>query len=166
MNRDRTMQHAPAAQELKVASRDLVRAHGCQDSAARALGTRQQRLSDCGRPNTPDFLRIDEVAALEDVTHGSVGHPHVTAALARRQGYVLLREPQALPDNGDLITMVAEMAKENGDVANAVLHAIVDRRIDNGECDHIIEQLNEEIAVAVRLRAAIMQIRSVGGMQL
>lgn len=82
--------------ELKVATRALIRAAGGTDGAGETCGARQQRMSDCQNRNTPDFLRIDEVGALEDVTAGE-DWPHVTRALARRQGFVLVPMPRLAP---------------------------------------------------------------------
>lgn len=155
MTADRTQRVAPDQQMLKAASRELIRAVGGQEAAAEFLGSRQQRMSDCGRPNTPDFLRLDEIARLEDVTHGDPGHPHITAALARRQGYAIVRLPDAPPAGRDLLSILAENARENGDVASAILSAIGDGKVDGPERRAILGQIDEQIHVAMRLRSTI-----------
>lgn len=164
MTGPRTISLPPEAQQLKQASRDLVRAAGGQDAAAEQTGSRQQRMSDVGLRNTSDFLRIDEVAALEDVTHGTIGHPVVTRLLARRQGYTLLRQPDAPPAGADLIKLVAEGAKENGDVASAILTSLADDgRIDAAEQARILCRIDEQVDVAMRLRATVAMIETEGG---
>lgn len=163
MTMQRTLTLPPQAQQLKQASRDLVRAAGGQEAAAEQTGSRQQRMSDVGLRNTADFLRIDEVAALEDITHGITGHPIVTRQLAKRQGYTLLRHPEAPPAGADLIKLVAEGAKENGDVASAILTSLADDgRIDATAQARILAQIDEQIDVAMRLRATVATVDTGG----
>lgn len=158
MSGDRTLRLPPAEQQIKAASKALIHAAGGTSAAGEHVGSRQQRMSDCGLPNTADFLRVDEVAALEDITHGAVGHPHVTRLLARRQGFTLLRQPASPPEGADLLKLVAELAKENGDVASAILTSLADGRVDSGEKRQIIEQIDEQIDAAMRLRATVAAI--------
>lgn len=155
MKPDRTAHVPPRDQLLKVASDQLVRAFGGQEAAGEHIGCRQQRVSDCVRPNTPDFLRISEVAALEDATHGTIGHPLVTRALARRQGFMLVRQPQAPAADGDILKLLGDLAAENGDIAKAVLDAIADGKIDAAEREHIIEQIMEQQTVGAAMIAML-----------
>ncbi len=155
MKTDRTIHVAPRDQLLKLASDNLVREFGGQDAAGEHIGCRQQRVSDCVRPNTPDFLRINEVAALEDATHGRLGHPVVTRALARRQGFMLVRQPSAPPGDADILKLLGALAAENGDIANAVLSAIADGHIDAAERAHIIEQIMEQQTVGAAMIAML-----------
>ncbi|MES2905035.1 MAG: phage regulatory CII family protein [Pseudomonadota bacterium] len=155
MKPDRTTAVAPRDQLLKVASDQLVREFGGQDAAGEHIGCRQQRISDCVRPNTPDFLRVNEVAALEDATHGRIGHPVVTRALARRQGFMLVRQPSAPPSDTDILKLLGDLAAENGDIAKAVLSAIADGRIDAAERAHIIEQIMEQQTVGAAMIAML-----------
>jgi hypothetical protein len=158
MSGPRTLALPPEDQQIKKASADLVRAYGGQLAAAEMLGTRQQRLSDCGHRNTADYLRVDEVARLEDVTHGTPGHPHVTRALARRQGYGLFRVANAAPCGTDLLKLLADQARENGDIASAVLAAIADHRIEPHEAEAIITQIHEQQAVGAAMIASLEAI--------
>ncbi len=166
MKPDRTARVPPVDQLLKNGSDTLVRAFGGQDAAAAHLGTRQQRISDCVRPNTPDFLRINEVAALEDATHGSLGHPAVTRALARRQGFMLVRQPVAPTGDGDLLKLLGDLAGENGDIAKAVLSAIADKKITAAEAEAIIEQICEQQTVGAGMIAMLQTIVAAGEVHL
>jgi hypothetical protein len=161
----RDVRHAPEALALKVATKSLVRAAGGGEGAAATCGVRvrQQRMSDCGNPNTLDFLRIDEVACLEDVTVGVPGWPLVTRALARRQGFELVRLPEALPENADLLKLLAESARESGDIASALLAALADGSVSRKEAGNCIVQVDEQLAVLVQMRAALSQIEQEGG---
>jgi hypothetical protein len=107
--------------EAKAATHRLVRACGGGEGAAAtvaaALGRacRQQRMSECGSQASPDFLRIDEVAALE-----AVAGPIVTRMLAARAGFVLT--PLAAdPCPGSMAECVAAAARESGEAIAAAL---------------------------------------------
>jgi hypothetical protein len=111
---------------LKDASKDLVKASGGTDGAGVSCGSRQQRMSDVGNRFTPHFLRVDEVGKLEDVALNSPQWPHVTRALAKRQGFVLVRAPTSLPSNADWHVAMASLSKEAGDVIQRLCEALPD----------------------------------------
>lgn len=163
MSELRTISHAKPELELKVASKALVRAAGGTDGAAETVGGRQQRMSDVGLPNTRDFLRVDEVGRLEDVTVGAVGHPHVTRALAKRQGYALVRLPDARPDAGDVLALLADLSAENGDIAQKILLAVSGageggHAITPAEAAGILGEIDDQLAVSMAMRAHIAAI--------
>ncbi|MDE0878547.1 MAG: hypothetical protein OSB00_07760 [Sphingomonas bacterium] len=167
MSSGRDIVHAAEALALKVASRTLVRGSGGGEGAAATIaaaggGARQQRMSDCGNPNTPDFLRIDEVATLEDVTVGQPNHPIVTRTMARRQGFALVRLPERLPQATDLLALLAEQAKENGDIAALILAALADGKVTRREAGSVRPQVHEAIAVLVAMDAELAIIEAEG----
>lgn len=86
----RTAQLSPEQQELCAATRALVGACGGQEASAAFAGKRRQAISDWCLPNVASFAPVDFVAALEGLTVGLPGHPHVTRVLARRAGYLLV----------------------------------------------------------------------------
>lgn len=153
MTARRDLVHAPPVLALKVASRALVGGVGGTDAAGAALGARHQRMSDCGLPNTPDFLRIDEVATLEELTVGQPGWPWVTRALAARQGFVLLAVPQmgALP--AEWHEALGSMVKEVGDVTQRVCAALSDGHVCTDDGRDIDREIGEAIEKLVQLRA-------------
>lgn len=146
-------------QELKGACRALVRAFGGQDAAASRLGTRQQRISDCINQHTEAFLRIDEIAVLEDETVGHPGHPHVTAARARQLGYELVRTPIITATGKDLLHLFARQSKENSDLAQAIVDSCADGHICGDEAGLIERELDDIIANALAMRAEARMIR-------
>lgn len=155
---DRTISLTPDQQALKSATKSLVQAYGGQQAAAARLGERQQRISDLGLPNTPNFARIDEVAILEDETHGCIGHPHVTHALARRQGYALVKLPQITATGSDLLKLLAVQSKEAGDIANEICTSIADGNIDQHEASKIRKENWELIRNAIAMDAELQMI--------
>ena len=158
MSGARDLQLVPAQQDLKAASKALIRAYGGQIAAGELLGKVQSRYCDAGAPNTATFLTINEVAELEDRTSGTAGHPIVTRTLARRQGFELVALPRALPCADDMLTCVSALLKEGGDVMAAVGEALKDGSWDKNEARTAREQAEELIAVAVTLCAAFTAI--------
>lgn len=156
MSQRRDIVHQKPELELKVAARALIRSAGGTDGAAETLGTRQQRMSDCGLPNTPDFLRIDEAARLEDVTVGQAGWPHVTRALAHRQGFELV--PAPAHGSGDVAwgAYAARLLKETGDVLGGLGQALESGGdVDSAEAAPLLPEADELVQLAVELRQAL-----------
>jgi len=152
---------------LKRATKGLVRAVGGSDAAAESLAeaggvrVRQQRISDCTLPNTADFLRIDEAAELEDLSHGQPGWPHLTRALARRQGFALLPLPSAPDGLTDWHRQLAEVSREAGEAVGKVCDALAgDSRVDRGEVaeGRLVEEVDEAIAALAGLRALLQAV--------
>jgi len=111
----RTVRLAPDVLALKVATREAVRAAGGQEFVGSEVGRSQSQMSDYCSPNVSAFMPIDIVAKVEALGAGSPGHPHITRALARHQGDLVL-------DCGDdcerfpLTQLLAEVAGESSDV--------------------------------------------------
>lgn len=158
MSGRRDIVHAKPEQELKVASKGLIRAAGGVDGAGETVGCRHQRMSDCGNPNTPDFLRVEEVGKLEDVTVGAVGHPHVTRQLARRQGYALVKLPSGQIAGADLLRLMGPRAKEFGDTTNSLCMAMADGNVDVDEAEKVLADIDDELQLLVSIQAALAAI--------
>ncbi len=161
MTEARDLTLAPSDQDLKVASAELIRAYGGQVAASELLGRAQSRFSDAGSRNTAVFLTIKEVAAFEDRTAGMAGHPIVTRALARRQGFELVRLPEALPGQGQLLQLAAKVAQEGGDVISSVGAALADGHFSGRDARDVMREADQLIHAAVTLRA-IAQARMLG----
>ncbi|HVQ09549.1 MAG TPA: hypothetical protein VMS43_14045 [Allosphingosinicella sp.] len=120
----RSVVHSPPLQRAKAATKALVRAAGGQEAAAADTGKSQARLSAYGVPNAPDFAPIDVVVALEGITHGLPGHPHVTRYLAGEAGFLLVPKPQVQPGNSDWCLALAAAVADFGDVQDRLLRAM------------------------------------------
>lgn len=154
MSGARDLRHSPATLALKVASKALVSAVGGGEDAGAAVGARQQRMSDCGNANTADFLRLDEIAALEDVSLGSPNAMTVTRALAHRQNAVVVMLPVSLPSGSDLLTLMARKAQTSGDLTAAIC-AACDGEVSPREAREIAVELDELIETAVAMREVV-----------
>lgn len=160
MTARRDVTHSPDRQQLKAACKRLVRAAGGVEAAEEISSRSKTQLSAYGHPNAPEFMPIDVVAALEEVTHGHAGHPIVTRLLAQRAGYALVKLPNAVPDCADWHRAIGELSKEVGEAVQVVCASLSDdtpgavtardvrERDIIGEIDEAIEKL-----VAMRVLA-------------
>lgn len=152
MSTERTIHHPPALQAGKAATKALIKAAGGQEEATRFTGMRSQsRLSSYGLPNTDAFMTIDSVRALEAVTHGLPGHPHVTRWLAGEAGGVFVPLPRAvLADAADWHVEMAAVSKEVGDVIQRICLALADSKVTPVEARRIrgeIQEAQEHLAM-------------------
>lgn len=148
-------------QDLKVASADLIRVFGGQEAASQHFVKAQSRFSDAGSRRTGVFLTLREVAELEDRTAGLFGHPIVTRAMAKRQGFELVSLPHALPDTADLLQLAAKVAKEGGDVISSVGAGLADGKFCGRDAGDLEAECDQLIEIGVQLRA-IARARRMG----
>lgn len=143
MSTERTVSHPPALQAGKAATKALIKAAGGQEEAERFTGRSQSRLSSYGLPNTDAFITIDNVRALEAVTHGLPGHPHVTRWLAREAGGVFVTLPTAALADTDWHVEMAAVSKEVGDVIQRICLALADRTVTASEARSIRSEIKD-----------------------
>lgn len=120
------------SRRLKAASRALVVGCGGGEGAAATVaaatgqGVRQQRMSDCGNANAPDFLRLNEVALLEEVAERDAAWPPITRALAGHHGFALVMLPEGDASAADYLKFIGEIMREGGTVATTITYALSD----------------------------------------
>lgn len=170
MSGRRDLVHSREALELKKAAKGLIRAVGGTDGAAASLtneqrNVRQQRMSDCTVPNTPDFLRVDEVGELEDLSHGQPGWPHVTRTLAKRQGFALLPLPEQVVGDTNLHRALSEVVQETNEVVTKALSALSDNSVTPDEIRdlNIPQEIEEAIQSLANLKSIVDAIAAQGG---
>ena len=153
--------------ELKAATRRLVKACAGGEGAAATIEAasgarvRQQRISDCGNENQPDFLRLNEVGYLEDKAERDSAWPHVTRALATRQGYLLIARPPVVASKSDWLKASAAASKEASDVQTAIADSLADDgEISTAEADRIISECDAGIERLLQLRALAEEARA------
>lgn len=172
MNGSDPVVHSRKALQLKLASEGLVEAVCGQDAAAETIveaepwrerPVRQQHISDCKNGRKREFLTIHQAASLEDASAGKPGWPHVTRAMAKRQGFALLPLPERIVGDSNLHRALAQVVQETGDVSNKVLTALADLTVDAAEIKRlgIPQEIEEAIAAFANLKSLVDAI--VGG---
>ncbi len=139
---------SPEKQALKTATARLIRAAGGQEAAVAFTElSRHQALSEYASPapeHAHRFARIDVVADLEAVSHGTPGHPVVTRQLARAAGFLLVPMPGARGDLPDLGSHLSAIIRETADVTlNLSLHL-------NRDAAASPSRLRSEVAQAIQ----------------
>lgn len=144
---------------LKRASKELVRAVGGTSEAAEITGSRQQRMSDVGLANTPDFLRLDEVQSLEDEAIGSDGWPPVTRALARHHGFILVKVPER-PAAADWHREMGELSGHAGEVVQTICVSLADGKVSSAEATVIRAKVVEAQEALAALDALCARVEA------
>lgn len=145
---------SPRQQELKAACAALMDGFGGAIAAGAHFGRGHQRFCEMVNPTHPSWMTIAQVAELESCTVGLPGHPHVTRLLARRAGFVLV-ERAAAEGGGCVMTGLAAVQAELGDVARVVIEATKDGELDQAERKTALDQLAEVEARAASLRVLL-----------
>ena len=106
---------APACYNaVKTAFKNLIADLGGIDAAASCTRIGRSQIANYGMAGNEQFVPVDVLMDLEQVG----GFPHVTAALARTQGFVLV--PIELSrDHGELAVQLATMGRYVGEIGRA-----------------------------------------------
>jgi hypothetical protein len=154
---DRTQQLSHDEIDLKIATDSAMDAAGGQSRMMRAGVAVQSVLSDACSRNTRVFLRIDQVAAIENHGTGRAGHPHITRALARLQGFVLVPAGDA-GDEESIPMLLGQLAAEFGDVFKAMAARVETSAPmsvrDHEDTSREIDQLADAVAALRHAHAA------------
>lgn len=152
--------NCPEDQAAKVSAQQLVRAAGGVEASAMHCRSDMRRLSEYGRPDNDCFMPIDVAKDLEAITHGVVGHPHVTRYLARQAGYTLVPLPSLdLVRVADLHAACAAHAKEHGEATARVIGLLGVPGLTVDLLDRAIEEVDQGIEESVKLRALLLAMR-------
>lgn len=164
MSSERDLILPPHLQGAKIAFGALVDSFGGQVAAAAETGKSQPRLSAYCHRNTLDFAPIDVIDTLEAQTVGHPGHPHVTAWLARRRGYEMVKLPDPSAPPTPVIALVSDMVKVSGELAAGILNDLKpDNDLPASEAWRRLGAADELVRVAVELRAALKTQADSGG---
>jgi hypothetical protein len=156
MSTDHSVTNPPLMQSAKIAFAASVHAFGGQDAAALETGKSQGRICAYGLPNTDAFPTLDVIITLEQRTHGTGGHPHVTRWLAAQVGFGLV----ALPDPGrrepEWHTYSCRLMTELGELLEGLGKALADDNdVRAREARNLIPEAGDMVRVAVELEAAL-----------
>lgn len=134
---------------MKTATRALISGCGGGEGAAATISAatgrhvRQQRMSDCGSMHAPDMLRIDEVAALEEVAPRDAQWPPVTRALATEHGFLLVPLRQSAASGRELHGLLSALFRESGEAGARISESIADGSMTQAEAEACLAEVNE-----------------------
>lgn len=158
MSGERDIVLPPRLQGGKIAFGELVDAFGGQVAASAETGKSQSRICAYAHRNMADFAPIDVVACLEQRTHGTHGHPHVTRWLARQAGFGLVKlpDPAGIPTDTKWGLLASRLAKESGDVTSGICADLSDDNdIAPAEARARLNDAAELVRVAVELEHSL-----------
>lgn len=108
-----------------------------------------QRQLDVGSDN--DHLRLADIEALPPVVRRAV-----VARLADTLGCIVADAPAAAEDGGCDITLIAQIAREAGDVVSKQAEACADGRLHAAEAADVRREVDELMRVLVRARERLL----------
>jgi len=156
MSGERTLTLPGHLQALKRATKELIRAFGGQEAAAAETGRSQSRLAAYGLPNTADFAPIDVIDAIEDMTHGAPGWPHVTLAMCRRRGGMFVKLPDPASPPTQWSGYVGRLGREAGALIDGICTDLSDDNdVKPDEAAKRLTAAVDLVRVAVELEAAL-----------
>lgn len=138
--------------------RELVAAAGGVEACERDCDKSKSLFSAYQSPNDARSIPLRDIERLEAVTHGRIGHPHVTRYLARQAGYILLQRPDIPHDRSDILTLLARQAKERGECEPEMLEALSDGNIDEEEAERLIPLLRKSLETTAQMLAEVEAI--------
>lgn len=151
-------QHSPAAYNaVKTAVKQLYHEIGGLDAMASCTRVGRSQLSEYGSTHSPLYMPVDVVMDAETIA----GHPHVTATLARTQGYTLLR--MVPREAGDIGVALAEVGRDTAalfaDAATALSHG----KPTTTEQARLVRDLDELLRVVTDARQVIAGFKAAPG---
>ena len=126
-----------------------------QEKVAKMLGRSQSRISHYCSSNRDEFMPIDLVAELEQLTVGKPGHPRITRALARQAGFLLVPEGGEKGEGRSLSEHLADVVVEAAGVMTAMTAAITGCALDRSARREALREARELQDAAAELVAAL-----------
>lgn len=138
--------------------RELVAAAGGVEAAERDCEKSKSLFSAYQSPNDGRSITLRDIELLEAVTHGKLGHPHVTRYLARQSGYILLKRPDVPHDRSAILALLARQAKERGACDAEMLDTLADGHIDEAEAERLVPLLRQSLETTAEMLAELEAI--------
>ncbi len=109
-------------------------------------------------PNDGRSIPVRDIERLESVTHGSLGHPHVTSYLAAAQGFILVLRPVVPANRAAIIELLSQHAKAKGHCETEILHALSDGEVDGDEATSLIPLFRRSFEITNQMLAELEAI--------
>ena len=138
--------------DLKAAVAALIHAAGGEISAAEHCRVGKSMLSDYANPRRENVhMPIDVVLALE----AALKERAVTEHLAHEHDCVLVQLPARITDRTEWYRHLTRIGKEVGDVFERAEYFLEDGDIDRLEAPDLLKEIDDLLAAAADLRAAV-----------
>ncbi len=154
---------SPIERAIKLADRDLIDAAGKTVAVSAHFGVSPQLVGRWNNLNDELFISAERRVDLEDATRGVPGHPHFTRAMAKRQGFALVKLPDGeTPTSDNLLAAIADQARAANAVTSGMLDALADQLVTAAEARREMDNCFLAAERAMRLHALLSQIAEVG----
>ncbi len=138
--------------DLKAAVAALIHAAGGEINAAEHSRVGKTMLSDYANPRRANVhMPIDVVLALE----AALKERAVTEHLAHEHDCVLVQLPARITDRMEWYRYLTRIGKEVGDVFERAEYFLEDGDIDQLEAPDLLKEIDDLLAAAADLRAAV-----------
>ena len=125
--------------QIKTATKRVLADLGGADAAEPCTRVRRSQLFDYGNVFVPEkFVPADVIMDLEKVG----GAPHITAALARAQGYMLVMI-ETPPHGGALAALLAEIGRDVGELFATATTALTHSELSAAERLDLLRELGD-----------------------
>lgn len=148
----------PDEQRQARVVRELIHAAGGVEACERDCDKSKSLFSAYQSPHDARSIPLRDIEILESVTHGKLGHPHVTRYLARQSGFILLPRPEVPTDRADVLALLTQQARERGQCDPELLHALEDRTVDVEEAERLIPLMRQRLETDARMLAELEAI--------
>ncbi|MXO64875.1 hypothetical protein [Altericroceibacterium endophyticum] len=138
-------------------ARELIAGVGGLEPASDITDLSTSQLGRYQSKHERDSMPARVIEQLEAVTHGQASHPVMTRHLARRQGFVLVPLPNALPGEGEWNRHIARLSQKAGDlIAGLATDLADDQDVSPREAKKRIAPADRLVEIAAELRAALI----------
>lgn len=144
-------------------ARELIEAVGGLDAAAAITELSTSQLGRYQAKTERDSMPARIIEQLEAVTHGKPNHPAMTRHLARRQGYVLVPLPLAMPGIGEWTRHISRLSDKAGQLIAGIARDLADDHdVSPDEAAQRLTAARSLVQVAVELETSL-QTRAAQG---
>ena len=148
----------PAQGRLKTGVRESVDAAGGIERAAELVERKRSWVGEWNAQQVDKFPPVDAAAKMDAVASAMGKLPPITLAMARENGCVLIRLPEARDAEGDWLAMVGGLSAEVGDIINGIAKATADRKVDVREAAALRIEVAEGQQKLAEIDAALAAI--------
>lgn len=150
----------PDEQVLAGATKQAIRAAGGLEVCARETGISDSQLSRCCNPQMRDSITLRDALTIEQIAHGTSGHPAILRAMARLLGFVVVKLPSGIDDKAGVAASMMKLTAELGEVAGEISNALAnDGEVDAKEAARSLLQLDDLDHASAALRLLLTRIR-------